>query len=252
MKKIFRLFTTVSKRILSISAGNYSKKDTRFLFFYFSWFFALMFYMGFYLVGKNPLSLLLPFSHFHFPVPEKRSDKTLYLSDGQGNVFKSSRKVYFEKGRLQDNILILISEIGKSPYYEMDNSSDLLQLNQNLKKLPGLETAIISIWYLQDSSRLILDLREKTIHKELARLRFRVGRIKADSIYDSNFEEEKEERKKETKKIRYNFLKSTFLSIEKTLFDNFPEVKSIEFRLDGQMKQIEGLDYDLTSSKKRS
>ncbi|MEM7181784.1 MAG: hypothetical protein AAF518_12775 [Spirochaetota bacterium] len=229
-----------SQKIMRISLGNYQKSDSRFLFFYFSWFACILFVTSFTLVGKNPFSLLQPYNLFKLPKSDSRKAIPMYLSDGNLQLYPTKRNVFWEDKPKRD-ILNLIGEIGKSPFYEMDVNNDTLQLNENLKKLPNLQTSVRVLWFIKNNKHLVVDLRKATILEELNALKFRIT-----GISDAT------EKQKLIQERKIKILHSTFLAIEKSIFANFQEVRSIEYRLDGKVDTIEGLEYDLAQSHPRS
>lgn len=239
-------------QLIRIYKGDIQKEDKKFLFLYISWFLFLLLLVSFALVGKSPLVLLTPFSFFDMPKLDQRTFIPIFLSDGGEQVYPSKRKVLWDKDT-KKNIYSIIGEIGKSPFYESDSSNDVTQLNQNLKKLPNLQTAVISIWLIDKDSTLIIDMREKTILKEVESLKIRTA---SSYSYSTIYEEakaniDKKKIENENKMARMKLLKSTFVVLEKTIFENLPNIKSILFRLDGTNKKIEDLEYDLSEAKAR-
>lgn len=222
-----------------VKHGPQFPRDARFLFYYLSWFFAILLITGFALVGRNPFRLLLPYSVFSLPKIDSRKSVPIYLSNGQKKLVAAKRKLQWQNDTRQ-NILALIGEIGKSPFYEMDTKNDALQLNEDLKKLTNLQTSVRVLWLLTNNKRLVIDLRQQTILQELKALKFRVKGAKTP--------EEREQIEQQTK---YNILHSTFLAIEKTIFANFKEIQTIEYRLDGRQEKMVKLDYDLSIIHKR-
>ncbi|MCC6274594.1 MAG: hypothetical protein IT569_01930 [Leptospiraceae bacterium] len=183
----------------------------------------------------------------------------VFASDGVGNVFEINRKMNLIPGNSARNLITLIGEIGEPPFYE-ESSGNEAAFSANLKKMPNLQTSVISSWFLKNEKKLIVDFRESTINDEMEALKFRIdnpliGEDQEDSdeghFFAKKAKVDPEKRKSEIKKIRLTILKSTFLAIEKTIFANFPEVDSLEFRLDGLRRDYPGLEYSLVQKKNR-
>lgn len=189
------------------------------------------------------------------PLSDKRVPAKVYLSDGRMNVYPSDRKVLLT-GEFRKDLHTLITQVSAPPFYEIEENFTKKGLKVNLKKLPNLHFALITIWF-NESGRLILDLRESSIQTEISILKVRVDRgtyelkeeVESESL--SSIQQKEDEDKILVHQRRMEILHSTFLAIEKTIFDNFPEIKSIEFRLDGETKDYPDLNYKLSEVKNR-
>ena len=88
--------------------------------------------------------------------------------------------------------------------------------------------------------------------------------LTAIKIYDPNQslsqeDNEGEETPKETGKVvsketennqkKLAILGSAFVAAEKTIFDNFPTLKTIEYRINGKLVDYPGLEYKLSEKK---
>lgn len=231
----------------------------KYYFLFFSTIITLNFILGFLLTEKNPLSLLIPFSFFELdlPISDKRIPVRIYLSDGSGDVFPSDRRVFLVEDDFRKKIITLATEISRPPYYEVEENLSKKDLKINLKKLPNLHYAIRAIWMVKDT--LILDFRSSSIEDEIREMKVRVE----SKIYDIKEEKDVNEEnlsdleviaarnKEEVLKKKFILLDSSFSALEKTLFDNFPEIKKIEYRLDGGLKSLPGMSYDLAISRSR-
>lgn len=231
----------------------------KFYFLFFSTIITLNFLLGFLLTEKNPLSLLVPFSFFELdlPISDKRIPARVYLSDGNGNVFPSDRKVYLGEGDFRKKIITLSTEISRPPYYEVEENLSKKDLNTNLKKLPNLHYALRAIWILKDT--LILDLRTTSIEDEIREMKVRLETKVYDIKEEKDVNDEKlsdieiiaARNKEEILKKKLILLDSSFIALEKTLFDNFSEINKIEYRLDGNIKNYPGMSYLLSTPKDR-
>jgi hypothetical protein len=238
----------------SLNSG--SKK---FYFLFLSTILTLNFYLAFYLTDKNPYSLLIPFTFFDvdLPLADKRVQVKLYLSDGAGNVFLSERKVLLDFSDIRSSLMTLAIEISRPPYYEIEENLNKKDLNINLKKLPNIHYSIKTIWIVNKDT-LIIDFRESSLLSEFANMKVRIENktyeIKEENESDSKLEdlgESEVKNKDEIQKLKMALLKSTFLALEKTIFDNYNEIKSIEYKLDGVSKNFLNLEYELSVPKKR-
>jgi hypothetical protein len=231
----------------------------KYYFLFLSTILTLNFFLGFYLTEKNPYSLLVPLTFFDLDLPlaDKRIPVKLYLSDGSGNVFPSERKVLVDLKNFRSSILTLAIEISRPPYYEVEENLNKKNLSVNLKKLPNIHYSIKTIWKFNEDT-IIIDLRESSLMKELDTLKVRIEKttyeIKEENESDSKLVDPHEiesQNKEEILKLKMSLLNSTFLALEKTIFDNYPDIKKIEYRLDGVKKKFPNLEYDLEETKDR-
>ena len=197
--------------------------------------------------------LLSPFTIYQFPVSDTRSSVPIFLSDSDGTLYRASRKMLFGAS-LRKNILTLMGEVAKSPFFEMENNSELVNISKNLKQLLNLQSAVISIWTLENDAMVIIDLREATLNREVELIKIR---SETAASYTSIYEEakaniDKDKIKAEARAQRMQTLEYTFQVLEKTIFENFPTVKSISFKLDGSSKNIANMNYNLLETKTRA
>lgn len=225
-------------------------KNNQFRFFFLSSSVGILFFIIFILVGKNPFSLLIPFSFYDLPTLDNRKEITLFISDGKNNLLKSKRKVLLPENDIKRNLNIIIGELSQAPYEDVIETTEE---NVFPKKLPNIRNPILVSWFLDSDKRLILDLDEEVIQKELSAIRIRV-----EALDDSEERKTKEEEELEKKRLielqiaRMKILNTTLQALEKTIFANFSNIESIEFRVNGHSKDLAGLDYKLTEIKKRN
>ena len=259
-EKIFKHFKSIRNSYPEFYEKAVNKTGSKkYYFLFFSSIITWNFLLGFYLTEKNPLSLLIPFSFFELDIPlaDRREISRVYLSDGEGNVFPSDRKLLYDKNDYRSAVVSLATEISRPPYYEVEENFTKKNLNINLKKLPGIHYSIITSWRFKNT--LIIDLREASLLSEFQNMRVRIEKgtyeIKEDKDIEpekiSNEDEQNEADKKEISKKKNSLMNSTFLALEKTLFDNFKDIDIIEYRLDGYNKNFLNLDYKLDELKKR-
>ncbi len=225
--------------------------NNQFRFFFLSASIAILFFIVFILIGKNPITLLIPFSFYDLPSLDKRTNVILYVSDGKSNLLKSKRKVLLTENDLKKNLNIIIGELSQPPYEDVIES---VEENVFPKKLPDLRSPIIAAWLLDSNKKLILDLDENSIYKELSSIKVKLE-VNEDSIFDKqNREEEALEKKREeeVRLARVKVLNTALLALEKTIFENFPSIETLEFKLNGHSKELSGLEYKLNEIRKRN
>ncbi|TGK06633.1 hypothetical protein EHO59_00370 [Leptospira semungkisensis] len=215
-----------------------SPESKKALFLTYSWIIVLLFLTGFILAGKNPLKLLVPFTLYDLPNFDPRKEAVVFESDGEGQVYPVKRRVLLTGEDFRHDALTLIGETGESNYFDPSVPNASAQF-RNLKKLPNLQDSVISIWKRGDL--LILDLRKSTLENLLSEMKFRI-----DYTYASQLSEDQKTAEISRKKLL--LLSSAFLAVEKTLFENFPEITRIEYRLGGEVSDLNGLTYSLSTS----
>ncbi|PJZ68160.1 hypothetical protein CH373_17045 [Leptospira perolatii] len=212
-----------------------SPEGKRILFLTYSWILVSLFITGFVLAGKSPFKLLIPFSLYDLPNSDPRKEVTLYGSDGEGSVSPIRRKVLLTGDDFRHDALSLIGEVGESSYFDHTVGQSSNQF-KSLKKLPNLQFSVIALW--KRGNVLIIDLRKSSLEDILSEMKFRI-----DYTYASQMTEEA--KSSEINRRKLALLSSAFLAAEKTLFENFPDLQTIEYRLSGQLDQISGLSYSL-------
>ncbi len=226
-------------------------KNNQFRFFFLSSSLAILFFIVFILVGKNPFSLLIPFNFYDLPSIDRRTNVILYVSDGKTNLLKSKRKVLLTENDVRKNLSIILGELSQPPY---DDVIETTEENVFSKKLPDLRSPIIAFWLLDSDKKLIIDLNEESIQKEISSIKIKLE-VNEDSLYDKqNREEEAVEKKRieELQSARVKVLNTALRALEKTIFENFSTIETIEFKLNGHSKDFVGLEYKLTEVKKRN
>ncbi|TGK15581.1 hypothetical protein EHO61_14570 [Leptospira fluminis] len=241
IKEVFEKFLERWERFYSWIFGlatlpSNNAQAKRLLFLSYSWIAVLLFLTGFILAGKNPLKLLLPFSIYDLPNLDPRKDVVIYGSDGEGETFPIHRKVLLDGKDFRHDVLTLVGEVGESSYFDPSVPNDAVHF-RNLKKLPNLQDSVIAIWKRGDL--LILDMRKSTLEELLGEMKFRI-----DYTYASQMTEE--EKSKEITRRKLSLLSSSFKAVERTLFENDPDLNRIEFKLGGEAEEIPGLVYSLT------
>jgi hypothetical protein len=252
------------QKIKSIYPSFYNKATQnsgtkKFYFLFLSTIITLNFFLGFYLTEKNPYTLLIPLTFFEvdLPLADKRIPIKLYFSDGFGKVFSTERKVLIDLENIRSSVMTLAIEISRPPYYEVEENLNKKNLSVNLKKLPNIHYSIKTIWKYNEDL-LIIDLRESSLKAELDTMKVRVEKttyeIKEENESDSKLidpHEIESQNKDDIYKLKMTLLYSTFLALEKTIFDNYPYIKKIEYRLDGIKKNFSSLEYNLEETKNR-
>ncbi|MBP7284145.1 MAG: hypothetical protein KBA66_21350 [Leptospiraceae bacterium] len=247
--KVIELGKYLFSRIFSEATGETSNR--KFRFFFLSSSIAILFFIIFILIGKNPFSLLVPFTFYDLPSLDKRTLVTLYISDGKNNVLKSKRKLLLSESDIRKNLHIILGELSQPPY---EDSIESTEENVFPKKLPDMRSSIISTWFLDSGKKLILDFNEVGIQKELSTIRVKLDINEEDSSENKSKEEEiiENKRQEELQKARIRILNTALAALEKTIFINFPSIETLEFRLNGMSKQFNGLEYNLVETKKRN
>ena len=152
---------------------------------------------------------------------------------------------------IRKNLNIIIGELSQPPY---DDIIETTEENVFPKKLPDLRSPIIAVWLLDSDKKLILDLNEASIQKELSSIKIKLEVTEENPDGKKNLEEESIEKKRleELQAARVKVLNTALRALEKTIFENFSTVETIEFKLNGVSKDFAGLEYKLTEVKKRN
>jgi hypothetical protein len=248
LKNVNVFLKELFSKIFSEATGE--TKSNQFRFFFLSTSLAILFFIIFILVGKNPFNLLVPFSVYDLPSPDRRTTVTLYVSDGKSNLLKSKRKVLLAD-EITKNLNIIIGELSQPPYEDVIETTEE---NVFPKKLPDLRSPITAMWLINSDKKLILDLNELSIQKELSNIKIKLEVTEEDQEEKQKREEETVEKKKleELQAARLKILNTALSALEKTIFENFKNIETVEFRLNGMSKDIAGLEYKLTEIKKRN
>ncbi|HMV44657.1 MAG TPA: hypothetical protein PK079_08670 [Leptospiraceae bacterium] len=253
IKSIYRASIDFCKNLLSkiFSEAVGETKSNKFRFFFISSSAGILFFIIFILVGKNPFSLLVPFYFYDLPSIDKRTEITLFISDGKNNLLKSKRKVLLAENDLRRNLNIIIGELSQAPYEDVIETTEE---NVFPKKLPNIRNPILISWFLESEKKLIIDLDEEVIQKEISNIRIRVDANDDDLDEKQKKEEEELEKKRyaELQVAKMKILNTTLQALEKTIFANFPSIESIEFKINGHSKELAGLEYKLSEIKKRN
>ncbi|EKR43287.1 hypothetical protein LEP1GSC107_1444 [Leptospira interrogans serovar Grippotyphosa str. UI 12769] len=213
------------------------------LFLTYSWIGVVLFFTSFILSGNSPFITLVPFSLYELGNRDHRTEITIYVSDGERQVFPVRRKVLLEDEEFRHKTMILIGEISESSYFDKTLEGGKGEHYKNLKRLPEIQYAVKAIW--KNGGTLILDFRKSTLQEILSGMKFRIDYTYARRMND-------DEKQKEIARKKMALLDSTFLALEKTVFENFQDIQSVEYRLDGLSENISGMEYSLDLSHKRN
>ncbi|MBM9578322.1 N-acetylmuramoyl-L-alanine amidase [Leptospira sp. 201903070] len=216
----------------------------RTLFLTYAWIGVILFFTSFILAGHNPFITLVPFSLYEVGNRDPRTEITIYGSDGERQVFPVRRKVLLEEDEFRRKTMTLIGEISESSYFDKAFASGKGEHYKNLKRLPEIQYAVKAIW--KNGNTLILDFRKSTLQEILSGMKFRI-----DYTYVQQQMKE-EDKQKEIARKKMALLDSTFIALEKTVFENFSDIQSVEYRLDGLPETIPGMEYSLNLSHKRN
>lgn len=206
--------------------------DPRYLFFFFSWSFAFLFFAFFVLAGKNPFSLLKPFSLFNLPRMEGRIVYTIFISDGETNQIATERLLPSPESE-QDLVHRIAREVGAPPY-------STAKITITPKKLLTLENSLLSVWFRNKDQDLILHWKREGLEKEIRN--FRLPRYSTTEVADEEVEKEnyyslpelqRQESEESIQRRRDNVLLATFKALDASLFANLPNLKRIHHRIDG-------------------
>lgn len=226
----------VYERFYRIGISGPRPDDRIFLFFFLSWSFLFLFLVSFLLAGKNPYALLFPSGYDAAWGSDPRQLIEVYGADGDNNIVPVKRSVLLEKDDFRHNVYTLIGEVGSPVFFASDTVDSGLDF-QNLERLLNLQMATNILW--KRGSECIWDLRMSTIEEILKNQKFRI-----DYTYQTGLSET--EKRELLQKRKLNVLANTLKSVERTLFANFSDLNSISYRIDGNVRQIEGLEYDMT------
>ncbi|EQA61565.1 LIC_10740 family protein [Leptospira alexanderi] len=213
------------------------------LFLTYAWIGIILFFTSFILTGNSPFITLIPFSLYDVGNRDHRTEITLYASDGERRVFPIRRKVLLENEEFRHKTMTLIGEISESSYFDKTLTNDKGEYYKSIKRLPEIQYAVKAIW--KNGGILILDFRKSTLQEILSEMKFRI-----DYTYARRMNEN--EKQKEIVRKKMALLDSTFLALEKTIFENFQDIQSVEYRLDGLSESIPGMEYSLNLSHKRN
>lgn len=253
IKNLFlKLISFIKETYNLIFEESFNEKiNKKFLIIYFSIVLSILFFFAFYLVKVNPIQLLVPFSLFDLPKIDSRVEKSIYVSDGKNSVLKIKRKILISDEPREKKLKVLVSEIAKS---STENILESKEENLFPKKTLNLSDSLISSWFIDDSKKLILDFNEENLKLELSKLRAKTISSEEETIFDKKTPEQEKIYKEEILKLNQSKLlklEISFLALEKTIFENFKELESIEFKLNGISKDFPELDYKLLETKKR-
>ncbi len=224
------------KNFYSLVLDEEKEIPPRFFFLYFSWIFFLVFLSFCFLSERNPFQLFLPFEVFEIPKSDPRKESIVFVSDGEQRIYPSKRLV-FRKKEIKEDIRGLVEEVGRTPAVSDLGAGSGIQL----KKLPNLGIALLSIWVPKGRDLIILDFHSSEVQREIAKFRFAkklmledTERVEDTESYygpPADFRDSKNQENLEEKKSA--ILKLTLQAIAETIRANYPEYKRVEYRLDG-------------------
>ncbi|MCB1172805.1 MAG: hypothetical protein KDK39_04535 [Leptospiraceae bacterium] len=176
---------------------------------------------------SSPLRLLIPGLAFPIPQSEERSFTELSaLSRTQGSIIKVER-AFLKKGSLDEQVLRVAQIISQPLDYRDSRPGNTYQA---LEGMPIFSHAIRKIWFQPDSGLMLIDLRSSSISDELDEY-YRnapvlpAQKLKITSLY--------------------------FKALTTSLMEQFPEIKTLEYKLDGQRMRMAGLDFDFSERYQR-
>ena len=221
----------------------------RFVFFFFAWSIALLFFSFSVLSGKNPLALFLPFSVFPIPHWESRNETIVYFLDSEGVLVPMKRLVFLPKD-FKEKVYHLTRAIGRPAISHQSTPKKLLDLGPSL----------VSVWTRSNGKVLVLHWSKKAIETELSRYR-----VAKSPVYQESTEEEsttenyysppevfKGEPEALSEKKKDLILSKSMEALDATLFANLPDLEIIYHRLDGKSEVWKDtLDYDFSQIKQR-
>ncbi|MCR9143392.1 MAG: hypothetical protein NXI24_14160 [bacterium] len=185
------------------------------------WAICIMFVGFFTLVGTNPFRLLIPDAFFHPPATDGREAVLIY-----GISIENQRPVKIQRRILLDG---KPEQIVQRIAYAVSRPSDLQEGHggagyADLEPLPALGLAVRRVWFPTDGSHVLIDLREKSLNAELDR--FLLNRT--DGAGD-----------------RTALLDGYFRALTASLFELMPELKQIDYLLDGERQAVRGMQFRL-------
>ncbi len=240
------------------------KSSREFQFLFLSWFSLLLFFTFFILTEKNPFNLLVPFNVFQWPSIDHREEVKIFISDGGENQIPVNRKLLRNDDSIQFTYQ-LIGQVGAPPYFSVEESAATKDKLFNPKKLLDLQFALKKIWVRDNGKMMILDWNESMLESVMNEYRLpqiiRSGNEVEEepsanapvdtTTYYSGGDIGQKESEVVTRTRRTNALNATIRAIDATIYLNFPEVKSIEHRLDGRVKNFPGLTPLLDAIKEK-
>lgn len=181
------------------------------LFLTYSWIGVVLFFTSFILSGNSPFITLVPFSLYELGNRDHRTEITIYVSDGERQVFPVRRKVLLEDEEFRHKTMTLIGEISESSYFDKTLEGGKGEHYKNLKRLPEIQYAVKAIW--KNGGTLILDFRKSTLQEILSGMKFRI-----DYTYAQRMNDDENKRNHSKKNGTFGFY---FFSFRKNSFREF-------------------------------
>lgn len=116
------------------------------LFLTYSWIGVVLFFTSFILSGNSPFITLVPFSLYELSNRDHRTEITIYVSDGERQVFPVRRKVLLQDEEFRHKTMTLIGEISESSYFDKTLEGGKGEHYKNLKRLPEIQYAVKATW----------------------------------------------------------------------------------------------------------
>lgn len=184
---------------------------------------GIVFVALFSLASINPFTLLVPGLYYYPPMPAGTNQITLHgISQRTGEIIRVKRLVDLDEDRPLEERALQIAHAVSRPLELSENRA--AKRYEDLEPLPPLALSVRKIWYLSEKKQLILDLRRETLLEETRLFLQERGN---DSVR------------------RYYLLDGYFGALTPSLFAALPEVKSVQYLLDGRTESLEGMRYDL-------
>ncbi|TGN20174.1 LIC_10740 family protein [Leptospira idonii] len=240
------------------------KTTPEFIFLFFSWFSLLLFFTFFILAEKNPFNLLVPFNVFQLPSHDPRSYYKVTISDGAEQEIAVNRKILADENP-SSFVYQLVKEVGSPPYFLPEENPEIQGIVFVPKKLLDLHYSLKNVWFRSEGKVLILDWNEEMLESVMNV--YRLPRLSVSSLEsedDANAPEDTityysggessgpKESEEVTRQRKLTALGVSFRAIDSTLFANFPELKTIQHKLNGETREYPGLaGYDFSSDQNR-
>lgn len=185
------------------------------------WAICIMFVGFFTLVGTNPFRLLIPDSFFHPPATDSRATVSLYgISVENQEPVKIQRRVSLE-GEPERLVSRIAFAVSRPPgLQEGRGGGDYA----DLEPLPDLGLALRRVWFPNGASRVLIDLRRASLDAELDR--FLLNRV-------------------DGARNRTALLDGFFRAYTASLFELMPELRRVEYLLDGKRSAFPGMQFRL-------
>ena len=182
------------------------------------WIFFSVFAGTVLLSASNPLRLLVPALAFPIPKKDSRPTVTLYSVTAVGRALVPIRRriqLSPDSTKLAQRILFALT---RPPAVQVQESDDF----RDLIPLPGLGASVRGIW-ARPNGLLVLDLRSVSLADDLQKTAENRRPLRTEAEYMDAF-------------IR---------SYARSVFEVIPQLRTVQFLIDGERKVWKGLSFDL-------